>query len=215
MRSLLKIALGIAALVVAFGAGWLVAITGTGQAIPLESLSELERGFAERMQNVVLTGHYTLKGRERRDDKPERYEITRVAKVGEHRWRFDVHMTYGSVDMTLPVVVPIRWAGDTPIVTITDMVIPGLDGTFTARVMFYAERYAGSWQHGEYGGLMYGTIAPLSDYDEFTLVVAPSLEESVARATDPHSPWPKCLRDLASCPKIQTSSGLARRDVSD
>ena len=56
MRSLLKIALGIAALVVAFGAGWLVAITGTGQAIPLESLSELERGFAERMQNVVLTG---------------------------------------------------------------------------------------------------------------------------------------------------------------
>ena len=43
------------------------------------------------------------------------------------------------------------------------MVIPGLDGTFTARVMFYAERYAGSWQHGEYGGLMYGTIAPLSD----------------------------------------------------
>ena len=33
MRSLLKIALGIAALVVAFGAGWLVAITGTGQAI--------------------------------------------------------------------------------------------------------------------------------------------------------------------------------------
>ena len=118
MRSLLKIALGIAALVVAFGAGWLVAITGTGQAIPLESLSELERGFAERMQNVVLTGHYTLKGRERRDDKPERYEITRVAKVGEHRWRFDVHMTYGSVDMTLPVVVPIRWAGDTPIVTL-------------------------------------------------------------------------------------------------
>ena len=34
MRSLLKIALGIAALVVAFGAGWLVTITGTGQAIP-------------------------------------------------------------------------------------------------------------------------------------------------------------------------------------
>ena len=166
MRSLLKIALGIAALVVAFGAGWLVAITGTGQAIPLESLSELERGFAERMQNVVLTGHYTLKGRERRDDKPERYEITRVAKVGEHRWRFDVHMTYGSVDVTLPVVVPIQWAGDTPIVTITDMAIPGLDGTFTARVFFYEDRYGGSWEHnmerGVFGGLMYGHIEPMT-----------------------------------------------------
>ena len=65
---------------------------------------------------MVLTGHYTLEGRERRDDNPERYEITSLAKVGEHRWRFDVHMTYGSVDVTLPVVVPIQWAGDTPIV---------------------------------------------------------------------------------------------------
>ena len=163
MCSLLKIAVGIAALVVMFGAGWLVAVTGTGQAIPPASLSELERVFAERMQNVVLTGHYTIEGRERRDDNSERYEITSVAKVGDHRWRFDVHMTYGSVDVTLPVVVPIQWAGDTPMVTMTDVAIPGLDGTFTARVMFYAERYAGSWQHGESGGFMYGTIAPLSD----------------------------------------------------
>ncbi len=163
MRSLLKIAVGIAALVATFGAGWLVAVTGTGQAIPPASLSELERVFAERMQNVVLTGHYTIEGRERRDDNSERYEITSVAKVGDHRWRFDVHMTYGSVDVTLPVVVPIQWAGDTPMVTMTDVAIPGLDGTFTARVMFHAERYAGSWQHGESGGFMYGTIAPLSD----------------------------------------------------
>ena len=70
---------------------------------------------------------------------------------------------YGSVDVTLPVVVPIQWAGDTPMVTMTDVAIPELDGTFTAQVMFYAEQYAGSWQHGEYGGLMYGMIAPLSD----------------------------------------------------
>ena len=53
MRSLLKIALGIAALVVAFGAGWLVAITGTGQAIPLESLSELESFIARSNQGTL------------------------------------------------------------------------------------------------------------------------------------------------------------------
>ena len=45
MRSLLKIAISIAALVVMFGAGWLIAVTGTGQAIRLESLSELEPGI--------------------------------------------------------------------------------------------------------------------------------------------------------------------------
>ena len=160
MRALLKIVAAIIALVVMFGAGWLVAIIGTGQAIDPASLPDLERAFAERMQNVVLTGHFTLEGRERRDDNPERYEITSVVKVGDARWRFDVHMTYASVDVTLPVVVPIVWAGDTPMVAMTDVSIPGLDGSFTARVMFYENRYAGSWQHGSYGGLMYGTIAP-------------------------------------------------------
>ena len=57
MRSLLKIAVGIASTsrdVRGRVARWR---TGTVRAIPLESLSELERGFAERMQNVVLTGH--------------------------------------------------------------------------------------------------------------------------------------------------------------
>ena len=66
-------------------------------------------------------------------------------------------MAYGNVDVTLPVVVPIVWAGDTPTVSITDYTIPTL-GTVTARVFFYGERYAGSWQHGEFSGLMYGRI---------------------------------------------------------
>ena len=70
-------------------------------------------------------------------------------------------MTYMSVDATLPVTVPIIWAGDTPMVSITDVSIPGLGDGFTARVFFYVDRYAGSWQHGEAGGLMYGTIEPM------------------------------------------------------
>ena len=65
------------------------------------------------------------------------------------------------VDVTLPVVVPIEWAGDTPMVSITDFEIPGLGNEFGARVLFYDERYAGTWDHGEYGGLMYGTIEKL------------------------------------------------------
>jgi hypothetical protein len=161
MHRVFKTVAGIVALVVVFGAGWLASITGTGQSVEPASLSELERAFAERMQNVVLAGHFTLEGRERRDGLPELYEISSVSNVGGDRWRFDVHMVYGSVDVTLPVVVPIVWAGDTPMVMMTDVSIPGLDGSFTARVMFYEDRYAGSWQHGTYGGLMYGTIAAM------------------------------------------------------
>ena len=150
------------ALAVMFALGWGVAKTGVGQAVPLESLTDLERDFAERMQNVVLVGHFTIEGRETSGGSPERYEISRAVKVGDDQWRFDVRMVYGSVDTTLPVVVPIIWAGDTPLVSITDFTIPIL-GTFTARVFFYDDRYGGSWQHGRFGGLMYGEIKPMDE----------------------------------------------------
>ena len=112
------------------------------------------------MRNVVLVGHFTIEGRERRDGQPERYEISGVTKLEGDRWRFDARVKYGRVDVTLPVVVPIVWAGDTPMVSITNFSIPGLGDEFGARVMFYDSRYAGTWDHGEYGGMMYGTIAP-------------------------------------------------------
>jgi hypothetical protein len=50
-----------------------------------------------------------------------------------------------------------RFAGDTPMISMTDLAIPTL-GTFTARVFFHSDRYSGTWQHGEYGGHMFGKI---------------------------------------------------------
>ena len=47
--------------------------------------------------------------------------------------------------------------GDTPMITLTDLAVPTL-GTFTARVFFYGDRYAGTWQHGNVGGHMFGRI---------------------------------------------------------
>ena len=164
--SIAKIAAGAAVLALTFGFGWVWAKSGAGQGVPVASLTDLERDFAERMQDVVLVGSFTLDGRETVGGSPERYEIAGVAKVGDGQWRFDVRMVYASVDVTLPVVVPLVWAGDTPMVSITDFGIPGLDGTFTARVFFYENRYGGSWEHamerGVFGGLMYGHIEPMA-----------------------------------------------------
>ena len=158
---MLAIAAFVLLVIVVFALGWIVAITGTGQAVEFVELTDLERAFTERMQNVALVGHFTFEGREQLNVNQERYEIDRVTKVDDKRWRFDVHMTYMTVDATLPVTVPIMWAGDTPMVSITDMSIPGLGHGFTARVFFYEDRYAGRWKHGEVGGLMYGTIEPM------------------------------------------------------
>ena len=161
MKTLFKMLATVVALLAVFGLGWLAAATGTGREADPASLADRERDFVDRMRNVVLVGHFTVEGEERRDGLPERYEISGVTKLDGDRWRFDARVQYGSVDATLPIVVPVVWAGDTPMVSITDFAIPGLGEEFGARVIFHDERYAGTWNHGRYGGLMYGTISPL------------------------------------------------------
>lgn len=159
MRTVLRFIVVVALLAVTFALGWTLAKAGVGQGVEPASLTDLERDFAERMQNVTLVGHFTIDGREELGGHPERYEIERVTKVGDADWRFDARITYADIDVTLPVTVPIVWADDTPMITITDFSIPTL-GTFTVRLLFYDDRYAGSWQHGEFGGVMYGVIEP-------------------------------------------------------
>ena len=105
------------------------------------------------MRDVTLVGSFTVAGREDRTPTPDRYEIASVEKVGRrpvavqrqdgllrHEWRG-----------TLPIVVPMRWVGDTPVIMMTDTSLPGI-GTFTVRVFFYGDRYAGTWQHGASAG---------------------------------------------------------------
>jgi hypothetical protein len=140
-----------------FVAGWLVARFRLGSAVNPADLSQLERRFTDQMEGAALVGRFTVAGREDREASADRYDIASVAKVGDNLWRFNARIRYGSVDVTLPIVVTMRWAGDTPMITITDFTIPRM-GTFTARVFFYGDRYAGTWQHGAVGGHMFGRI---------------------------------------------------------
>jgi hypothetical protein len=157
VRRFLKITIGIVLLLAIFGGGWLVGRLGIGAAVKPASLTELERQFTERMRDVSLVGSFTVAGREGRTPREDRYEIKSVEKVGDNLWRFDAGMHCCGVNGTIPVVVPMRWNGDTPMIMMTDTSLPGL-GTFTVRVFFYGDRYAGTWQHGAVGGLMFGHI---------------------------------------------------------
>ena len=140
-----------------FALGWAVGTFRIGRAVPRASLTELERQFTDQMHGATLVGRFTIAGREDRPASPDRYQISSVEKVGRDDWRFNARIQYGSVDVTLPIVVTMLWAGDTPMITMTDVTIPTL-GTFTARVFFYGNRYAGTWQHGNVGGQMFGRI---------------------------------------------------------
>ena len=120
------------------------------------SRKELEKQFSERMANSVLVGRFTVDGQDAAP-KTERYEIQSVTKTKDDYWTFLARIKYGKVDAKVPITVKILWAGDTPVVSLTDLTIPGL-GTFTARVLFYEHRYAGTWQHGKVGGNLFGRI---------------------------------------------------------
>ena len=104
-----------------------------------------------------MSGRFTVAGREDRPPRPDRYDIASVEKVGDDRWRFNARIRYGDTDVTLPVVVPMQWIGDTPVIMLTDFAIPTM-GTFTVRLFFHGDRYAGTWQHGAVGGHMFGRI---------------------------------------------------------
>ncbi len=121
-------------------------------------LSEAEQAFVNQMTNAVLVGSFSISGRDDRPARPERYAISGVTKLGENRWIITARITYGDVDVPVPVPVQIFWADDTPVISLTDLSIPGLGAGFTTRVLFYEDRYAGTWYHGKAGGHMWGTI---------------------------------------------------------
>ena len=149
--------LAVAAVLAIFAGGWLAGRSGIGSVVDPASLNDAERQFVERMRDVNLVGSFTAAGRDDRAPRPDRYGIKSVEKVGNDLWRFNAEMHCCGVDGAAPVVVPLRWVGDTPMIMMTDTSLPGI-GTFTVRLFFYGDHYSGTWQHGETGGHMSGRI---------------------------------------------------------
>ena len=150
-------------LVLAFAGGWIVGFVRVGAAWDTAALTDVERQFSERMRDVSLIGTFTVVGRETRDaggrggPRADRYDISSVEKVGENLWRFNAGMECCGVKGQIPIVIPMRFVGDTPMIMMTDTEIPGV-GTFTVRLFFYGDTYSGTWQHGKVGGHMSGRI---------------------------------------------------------
>jgi hypothetical protein len=122
---------------------------------PSTSQDELERQFSQMMTGVTLVGRSTRSNNDRIAD--EKYVIEKVSKVTGETWLIHSRIQYGSHDVPVPVPVTIKWAGDTPVITLTDLSIPGM-GTYTARVLLYRDQYAGTWSGQKGGGQLFGKI---------------------------------------------------------
>ena len=118
-----------------------------------------EQQFAELLTGAALVGNFTVDG-QRADKplKPERYEISKARKIEGDTWEITARIKYGEVNVEVPIQLDVLWAGDTPVMSLTDLRIPLMEGSFTSRVLFYGDRYVGTWQHGKVGGHMFGHV---------------------------------------------------------
>lgn len=116
-----------------------------------------EQAFSAMLTGATLVGNFTVDAGKPVDPtqllKPDRYELATVNKVKDDTWLF----VYVHKGVPIPLTLKVLWAGTTPVLTLDEFTIAGM-GTFSARLMFHDNRYAGTWQHGAKGGLMFGKI---------------------------------------------------------
>lgn len=130
----------------------LVFLAGCSKKVPPSP----ETQFEQMMTGAVLVGHSTLDGRQGLSGE-ERYSIDSVHRLAGDVWTFQSRMKLEGHEIPLPIPVTIKWAGDTPVIEVTDLSIPGM-GTYTARVVLYRDRYAGTWSGKDHGGQLFGAI---------------------------------------------------------
>jgi hypothetical protein len=123
----------------------------------------LEKQLAEKLTHCRLIGFYETVGQEGAP-KQDEYTLGEVQKKEGDKWLFNASLQFGSKVINMPLEVPILWAGDTPVISVTDFQVPGM-GTYTARVMFYGEHYAGTWSSGKHGGYLWGRIQKLPEHE--------------------------------------------------
>src|SRR5262245_9788309 len=130
-------------------------IAAGGLSAQAVELTAPEKEFQDSMTGVVLEGQST------RDASPglseDRYTIEKIVKTGGDQWTFYTRVEAKGQTMTVPLPLQVKWAGDTPVITLTDQALPGM-GTYTARVVVYRGQYAGTWSGRNGGGKVFGRI---------------------------------------------------------
>jgi hypothetical protein len=122
---------------------------------PAVELTPLEKQFQQSLDNVTLTGWFTVG--DSGETREDRYTIERVTKIKDDVWKFDARIQYNKKDFRAAVNVPVKWAGDTPVLTLANYLIQG-HGVFSARILIHNGMYAGTWGAQDHGGKMFGKI---------------------------------------------------------
>lgn len=118
--------------------------------------------LVKTLNNVKLVGNFTVVGQDQ-ELTEEEYTIKKVEKLAEgDYWKIHARIKYGGRDVELPLDLEIKWAENTPVITLDKVSIPLL-GTFDARVVIINGKYAGTWSHDKVGGHLFGTIQKIEE----------------------------------------------------
>ena len=122
------------------------------------STEDLEAKFKATLTKATFSGRWCgIKDGKLTPEKEDKYTITSVMKLGGDAWIINARIQYGQIDVVAPIPVRVKWAGDTPVITLDNIGIPG-GNAYSARVLVYGKTYAGTWSGGDHAGLLNGII---------------------------------------------------------
>jgi len=121
-------------------------------------LTPLEAKFSDTLKNVVFRGRWRMIDDGRLgEEKEDKYTIAGAKKVAPGKWILAARIEYEGKDVAVPIPLDVHFAGDTPVLSLTNAGIPGL-GTYSARVIIHEGTYAGTWTGPGCGGFVTGII---------------------------------------------------------
>lgn len=129
---------------------------------PARDAATLHKELEQRLTRVKLTGQFTINGKDGPLAKEEYYILSAKKLDQGDLWLLNARIKYGTHDITVPLPLEIKWAGETPVITLDKLTIPGL-GTFSSRVLFHEKSYAGTWSHDSVGGHLFGSLEKMKD----------------------------------------------------
>jgi hypothetical protein len=119
----------------------------------------LEEKLKDTLANATMIGRWcSIRNGELGPEQEDRYTIIAATKVGGDTWLIHTRIQYGERDFVAPLPVQVKWAGDTPVLVVDALAMPGGTRRYSARVLIYGDTYAGTWSGGEHAGLLKGVI---------------------------------------------------------
>jgi hypothetical protein len=132
------------------------------RSVETSTLSEresLEAGFKATLEKATFTGRWcSIEDGKMGPEQEDKYTIMGATKVGGDTWLIHTRIQYGGRDFVAPLPVQVKWAGDTAVIIVEDMAMPGGTRQYSARVLVHDDTYAGTWSGGDHAGLLNGII---------------------------------------------------------